>query len=244
MAARVEVVQGPDAGWRFTVSAGEVRIGRGAGHQIKLTDPALGDGHLRVQFRSGGYLVTNHMAHPVYLDGQLLAPGAQRTWYVGSGLQPTAGTLLRLAALESAPAPDAGGVLAEPPGTGPRKAKKSPTWEYAALAAIALGVGLVAVKQANRPRPPSPAVQFYADIAPALGEAKTEPGHRYTEAARRAVQIAVLRQSEGDLVEAKRCYLEAREVITAGKRAVDAAKSPATAAALERAGQFVANQLE
>ena len=30
MAARVEVVQGPDAGWRFTVWAGEVRIGRGA----------------------------------------------------------------------------------------------------------------------------------------------------------------------------------------------------------------------
>jgi hypothetical protein len=60
MAAAIEVVQGPDAGWRFTMWAGEVRIGRGAGHHIKLSDPALGDGYLRVQFKAGDYLGTNH----------------------------------------------------------------------------------------------------------------------------------------------------------------------------------------
>jgi hypothetical protein len=247
MAALIEVVQGPDTGWRFTVWAGEVRIGRGAGHQIKLSDPALGEGHLRVQFKAGGYLVTNQMPYAIFLDGQLLAPGEQRTWYAGSGLQPTAATLLRLEAVEASSPEGPGGVRAEAPGTGPKKEKKkNAAWEYAALAAIALALGLLAVRHFTRPEPPSAAAVYTTQIAPALTAAEERPGAagRHAEAARRAVQVAVFRQSEGNAAEAKQCYLEAREVLAARRQAVDKARHPEAAAALELAAEFVALQLQ
>ncbi|MFM8270842.1 MAG: hypothetical protein ACKODX_00690 [Gemmata sp.] len=248
MAARIEVVQGPDAGWRFTVWSGEVRIGRGAGHQLKLSDPALGDGHLRVQLKAGGYLVTNQMAHAIFLDGQLLAPGEQRTWYAGSGLQPTAGTLLRLEAVDATGAEGPGGVRAEPPGSGPKKEKKkTAAWEYAALTALALGLGLMAVRHFNRPEPPSPAVVYSTRVSPALAAVEKCDGvaGRWAKAARRAVQIAVFRQSEGREAEAKQYYLEAREVLASGQQAVNEKPHPEAAAnALKLAADFVAAQLQ
>ncbi len=245
MAARVEVVQGPDAGWRFTVWAGEVRIGRGAGHQIKLSDPAIGDGHLRVQFRSGGYLVTNRMPHPIFLDGQLLNPGEQRTWYAGSGLQPTAATLLRLEAVEVAGAEVAGGVKVEPPGTGPQKKKRKSPWEYVALGVVVLGLAVLGGRHVTKPKPTTPAAVFSTEVAPKLTDAaRSGPAARHVEAAHRAVQLAVFRQSEGNLAEAKQCYLEARDVIVAARQAVDANRHPAAAVAIDLAGVFVGQQLQ
>ena len=248
MAARVEVVHGPDAGWRYTVLVGEVRIGRGAGHQIKMTDPAWGEGHLRVQFRGGGYLVTNHMPYPVFLDGQLLSPGEQRTWYAGSGLQPTGETLLRLEAVEAPvgalPEGAEGGVIAEPPGR--RTAGKSKSLEYVALAAIAVAMAFIGYKHFTKPKPPTPAAQFTADVAPALADAGTRsgPAGRQAEAIRHAVQVAVFRQSEGNLAEARERYLDARDLIVAARQTPDFRPDPVAAAAVEKAHAFVTAQLQ
>ncbi len=87
-----------------------------AGHQIRLSDPAWPDGSIRIQLRQGGYLVTNDLPHPVYLDGEPLAPAASRNLYHGAALQPTRGTLLRLG-IVAAPAgvAPAAGVIATPP---------------------------------------------------------------------------------------------------------------------------------
>lgn len=116
MAARVEVLEGPDRGWKFTLVGGEARIGRGAGHQVRLSDPAWPDGDVRVQLRSGGYLVTNGLPYAVYLDGRPLAPGEVRNLHHGATLQPTQSTLLRLEIVAAPPgaAADAG-VITEPP---------------------------------------------------------------------------------------------------------------------------------
>lgn len=246
MAALIEVVQGPDTGWRFTVWAGEVRIGRGAGHQIKLSDPALGDGHLRVQFKAGGYLVTNQLPYPIFLDGRLLAPGEQRTWYAGSGLQPTATTLLRLEVVEATGAEGPGGVRAEPPGSGPQTKKRTAPWEYAVLAAVAIGLVFMAARHFTKPRPPSPATVYTTRVAPVLVSAEGRAGGaaRQVEAARRAVQIAVFRQSEGAAAEALQCYLEAREVVSACRQAVAKDRYPEAAAALDLLAEFVAAQLQ
>src|SRR3954471_10500237 len=116
MAARIEVVTGPDAGWAYTVVGPEARVGRGAGNQVRLTDPAWPDRALRVQVRQGGYLVTNGLPYPVYLDGRPLAAGGARTLHHGATLQPTGATLLKLGIIDAPPGPPPdGGVLAEAP---------------------------------------------------------------------------------------------------------------------------------
>lgn len=96
MAARIEVISGPDRGWTYTVVGTEARIGRGAGNQVRLNDPAWPAGVIRVQVRQGGYLVANELPYPVFLDGAPLPPEAVRTLHHGATLQPTGATLLRL----------------------------------------------------------------------------------------------------------------------------------------------------
>ena len=115
MPAQVEVLDGPDRGWKYVVVAEEARIGRGA-CGIPLSDRAWPDGTLAIQRRHGGYLVANHLPHPVYLDGQPLAPNGVQTLHHGALLQPTAGTRLRLAIVDTPDAtPPMNGVIALPP---------------------------------------------------------------------------------------------------------------------------------
>lgn len=114
MAARVDVLEGPDKGWRYTVVAGDARVGRGPGCQIRLTDPAWPVGSIRIRLHRGGHLVSNDLPHPVYLDGEPLPPGQERTLHHGATIQPTRGTLLRLG-IVAAPAAADGPVVAEPP---------------------------------------------------------------------------------------------------------------------------------
>jgi hypothetical protein len=94
--ARIEVVLGTSKGWQYRIRSGDVRIGRAAGNNVKVEDPAWQDGYLQVRHVQGGYTVTNHMPHPVFLDGEVLPEGQQRTWYHGARLQPTASTVLVL----------------------------------------------------------------------------------------------------------------------------------------------------
>src|SRR5580692_12998752 len=94
--ARIEVILGASKGWKYRIGGGDVRIGRAAGNNVKVQDPAWQDGYLHVRHIQGGYTVTNHMPHAVFLDGEVLPEGEQRTWYHGARLQPTAATVLVL----------------------------------------------------------------------------------------------------------------------------------------------------
>lgn len=40
MAAAVEIVEGPTKGWRYLLVAEDLRVGHGAGHQVRLDDPS------------------------------------------------------------------------------------------------------------------------------------------------------------------------------------------------------------
>jgi hypothetical protein len=186
------------------------------------------------------------MPHPVYLDGKPLATGERRTWYAGTGLQPTADTLIRLEVTEA----DAGqapgsAVVAEPPA---RDAARPPHWVRDAAAAGLVVVALAAVgyKELARTAPPTPAAEFTTRVAPALAEAANRPGPDAARAGavRRAVQAAVFFQSEGRLDEAKQRYREARRVIEAARQALGPKPDPAAAAAVAAAHAFVARQLQ
>ena len=101
MASRIEALSGPNKGWAYRFRATEVHIGRAAGCHIRLDDPAWQQGHLRLQHVQAGWLVTNNLPHPIYLDGEVLPERGQRTWYHGTKLQPTASTVLILFADDS-----------------------------------------------------------------------------------------------------------------------------------------------
>jgi hypothetical protein len=244
MAARVEVVHGPDAGWRFTVFTGEVRIGRGAGHQVRLTDPAWGDGHLRLQFRQGGYLVTNQMPYPIFIDGQLLPEGGQRTWYAGSGLQPTGDTLLRLEVIDTPPGPPPeGGVVAEPPGR--RVAAKSTrTRDLVALGFVVVGLLGLGYRDFAKATPPTVAARYTATVDPVLADAADRPGvaGEQARAIRRAVRMGVYRETEHDYAGAKERYLEARQLIDAAR--TTGPRDAVVDAALEKALDFVSTRIQ
>ena len=244
MAARVEVVHGPDAGWQFTVLTGEVRIGRGAGHQVRLTDPAWGEGHIRLQFRQGGYLVTNQMPYPIFVDGQLLPEGGQRTWYAGSGLQPTPDTLLRLEMIDTPPGPaPEGGVIAEPPGRRTEK-KWTRTRDLALLGVVGLGLVLLAARDFTKPAPPGVAVRYAKVVEPDLAAAAALPGRAGEQAAavRTAVQRAVYNETGKNFTRAKELYLEARLLIDAAR--ADTARDPVVDAALETTLEFVGARIQ
>lgn len=232
MAAVVEIVRGPEAGWRYVVYTAEARIGRGGGHQVKVQDPAWGDGHLRLLFRQGGYLVTNHMPHPVFLDGQLLPPKEQRNWYAGSHLQPTSATLLRLDVVETpaGPMPE-GGVAAEPPGKKGGGGSKSAEW--VALVVLIAAIGFLGYRHFRPPTVAGPEVEYLASVEPGLKAAEgSAKAGRQVGLARKAVGLAVYRESGNDLSGARRSYLDARELIAEARR-LDRTVEPELDAALD-----------
>jgi hypothetical protein len=126
MPAQVQVLRGPDRGWRYTILSSGAKIGRGNGHTIPLTDPGWPDGSLAISQRGGGYLLANQMPHPVYLDGHVLPPDEVRTFHHGMVLQPTADTCLLLTIVEApkGPAP-ASGVLVTAPEQPKKDAKRT-----------------------------------------------------------------------------------------------------------------------
>lgn len=210
MPARIEVVEGPDRGWRFTLLADEARIGRGAGNQVKLTDPAWPGGELRVTHRQGGYLVTNGLPQPVYLDGKPVAPGRVKNLHHGAILQPTASTLLRLEIVEAPPGAD-GPVLAEPPpppsgGGGARRLLQ---------VGLVLALALFAARLfSGRPRVDPQAAAPHLEAVRAVEEDPKAAAFRpQLRAGREAVRDGHYLELKGDLPGAQSRYRRARDLI-------------------------------
>ncbi|MBX7103821.1 MAG: hypothetical protein K1X57_07055 [Gemmataceae bacterium] len=210
MAACIEIVRGPDAGWKYRMTGGDVRIGRGAGHAIRIPDPAWPTGSLHIQHRQGGYVVTNHLPHPVYLDERPLAPEQQQTWYAGGLLQPTASTLLRLVVSEgeAESSTASGPVVAEGP-----TVKRSSIALNAVLAGLIL-LGLPLVWWAMQPGPKVDPVARMHRAVVALDQAIA--GHPADSPQYRLVKIlreAVLAESQRDSATAYALYEQARQQV-------------------------------
>lgn len=229
MAAAIEVAHGPGKGWKYVLAAEEVRVGRGAGHQVRLDDPAWGGGHLRVQYRQGGYVVTNRMGHPVLLDTRPLGDGEQATWFTGVCLQPTGGTLLRLAAADRpADADPEAGVIPVAPGAG-GGAKRKKMVEWIALGVILLAAAGLFAKDQFKSAPPPPADELETVLRPALRKDLSEND---TERVLGAIRKGMICRSQGDLPTARQKYQEAKRVIVlAGGRKAGDDLPPALASA-------------
>ncbi len=212
MAVAIEVAAGAGLGWRYVLAAEEVRVGRGAGHQVKLDDPSWGGGHLRVLFRHGGYVVTNRMGHAVLLDGRPLADGEQANWFTGTGLQPTGGTLLQLATADRPAGAEAvAGVIAVPPGAGDA-ARKKRVQNWIAVGVLAVAAAGFGAKQLLKPAPPVPAEVLDAQIGPALAaDYRDGRGEEITAAIRKGLVC----RSKGDVAGARQKYHDARRLIAA-----------------------------
>lgn len=237
MAAAIEVVHGPARGWKYLLGRAEVRVGRGAGHQMKLDDPSWGVGYLGVRYRRGGHVVANRMGHAVLLDGRPLADGEEATWFTGVTLQPTGGTLLRLAAADGPEAAeaDAGMVAADPDRAEAARAKRSRNW-------LALGLVLVAAaglgaKEASRARPVPPGEVLLTQLRPRLIE--VYPDRRGAELAT-AIQHGMVCRSKGDAAGAKQKYREARTCISS--MAAGPGSAGQRAGPLQDALRFVADR--
>jgi hypothetical protein len=116
MAARVEVIAGPDRGWTFDFACADVRVGREGDPHVRLSDPDWPDGSVRIQLRRGGYLLTNCLPHPIFLDGRPVPPSAPRNCYHGATLQPTPNTVLRfLITSDGAGLSSTAGITSNPP---------------------------------------------------------------------------------------------------------------------------------
>lgn len=210
MAVAIEILIGPGKGWKYVLAAEEVRVGRGAGHQVKLDDPAWGGGHLRVQFRQGGYVVTNRMGHPVLLDSRPLADGEQATWFTGVCLQPTGGTLLRLAAAEPPSGADTeAGVIPVAPGVSVGATRKKQL-EWVALGVILLAAAGLFAKDQFQATPPTDGEVLEHVLRPELARDLTEP---QTERLVLVIRKGLVCRSQGDHSGAKRKYDEARRLI-------------------------------
>ena len=237
MAAAIEIVHGPGKGWKYVLAAEEVRVGRGAGHQVRLDDPAWGGGHLRVQYRQGGYVVTNRMGHPVLLDTRPLGDGEQATWFTGVCLQPTGGTLLRLAPADRPADVDAdAGVIPIPPGAG-GGAKRKKLVEWIALGVILLIAGGLAAKDQFKPAPPLPADRLETNLRPALRKDLTEAD---ADRVLGAIRKGMVCRSQGDPSAARWKYLEAKRVIVQVGGGKPVSELPAS---LADAHAFVADQI-
>lgn len=112
MAARIKVVSGPDEGLEVVFGVAEVRIGRGAGFNVPLTDDGL-NGQLRVWFEKGTYVVRNELQTPGYVlppegsEGyEEFHPQEQRVWFHGNRVQPTQTTVLELTIEDGIKIPD------------------------------------------------------------------------------------------------------------------------------------------
>ncbi len=129
MAARIKVVSGPDEGLQVVFGVAEVRIGRGAGFNVPLTDDGL-NGQLRVWFEKGTYVVRNELQNPGYFlppegsEGyEEFHPREQRVWFHGNRVQPTQSTVLELTIEDGVKIPD--GKIEITKGTDSAAAKKS-----------------------------------------------------------------------------------------------------------------------
>ncbi len=237
MAARIEIVNGPARGWNYRLRSGEVRVGRGAGNHIRVDDPAWPDGCLRVQHVQAGYLVTNQMPHPVFLDGEVLPEGEQRTWYHGARLQPTASTVLVLYADEAADSDEpARGVVA----VAPEKAAAAPRWPQYLLGGSVLFVVLLALA-VGPSEGAGPGEADYRAVKEQLGELKRDGRHE-----RRAERVEAL-LADARLYEGRKQprtalarYLEARAELD-GLRAAGAA--PEDGAAWQTVRDYVGRRV-
>jgi len=148
VSVRIVVLAGPDEGRSLEIAAlPEVRIGRGPGNHLVLTDPAW-DGQIRVVRDEGVFLVRNQLATSVYLGKYILGKEAERTWFTDQILFATRTTHLKLTV-------DTGG---DPPIP---VAKKNNNWLY-------IGIIILAV--------PFVAFAFLADSG-GDGNQPTGPGH-------------------------------------------------------------------
>lgn len=248
MPARIEVVDGPDRGWRFTLLANETRIGRGAGNQVRLNDPAWPAGELRVIRRRGGYLVANALPQMVYLDGKPVAPGGVRNLHHGAILQPTAATLLRLEIVDVPPGAAAGAVLAEPPPPPPGGG-----W-VRRLLQVGFGLALVlyltgALGGSTRVDPGAAAPHLEALRAVEEGSAAETFGPQL-RAARETVRDAHYLELKRDLPAAHARYRQARDQVAAVRTALTRADreagreaDPEAAARLAGVESFIAARL-
>ncbi len=241
MAARVDVLEGPDKGWRYTVVAGDARIGRGPGSQIRLTDPAWPVGSIRIRLRGGGYLVANDLPHPIYLDGEPLPPAGERTLHHGATLQPTKGTLLRLG-IVTAPAAAEGPVVAEPPARNNRLLTPSRVLS----AALALGAGGFYGYAHLRPVPGvngDEATRHKEALAGLEANPDVDPrAVPQVRAARVALARAVYEDASGRPAAARARYRAAQDGLARARRA--AGPDDPADAALKAAGEFVTQRLK
>jgi hypothetical protein len=238
MAARIEVAAGPDAGWAYTLLGPEARIGRGAGNQVRLTDPAWPDGALRIQVRQGGYLIANGLPYPVYVDGKPLPPGRPQTLHHGAAVQPTGGTLLRFRVIETPPGPvPEGGVAAEPPA--PRAGWGAAIRRRLPVLVLAVAVGLhaytdLAPARATHAGTAAAAVRHKAFLKSLADDARYKSAQSDANRALARLTNGVFAESEGRYKAACQQYVEARDLldrIRPGLAGTDAAEP--VAAALE-----------
>lgn len=206
MAVRIEVTQGPDAGWSFVVQTREARIGRGGSNHIRMRDPSWPDGHLVLVNRQGGWLIVNRMPNGVYLDAQVVEPGQQATWYEGGLLQPTGATLMRLVSHEG-PVQGTQPVVILAPGS----AKTAPQmWQYMFIAGcVALAVFMILQNSPNKvpTRENDKMAKEVEDTAkdPVLGPAMAQ--------VQMLLNDARIFETRNKKPEAFRCLREAREQI-------------------------------
>ena len=245
MAARIEVMTGPDAGWRYTVVGSEARIGRSAGNQVRLTDPAWPDGALRVQLRQGGYLVTNDLPYTVYLDGKPLPVGAARTLHHGAALQPTGATLLKLGIVDAPAGPmPLDGVHTEAPT--PRVGWGSAVRRRLPLLVLMAAIGLHVQDDLAPVRADNAVIAATAKSHKViLGTVREDPKYakvkNEVELAETLLTQGVFLESGGDPSLACLKYVEARNRLSVVRKALDGTEATAV---IDAASDFVRGRIE
>lgn len=164
-----------------------------------------------MRYRQGGHIVSNRMGHAVLLDGNPLGDGDEATWFTGVHLQPTGGTLLRLAVVERPVGvePD-GGVIPLPPEVGADQARKKRIRDLIALAVVAVGFLGVAARSHFQADPPTPGEVLHAQLRPAL--VQTFPDGRGEQLAEVLRNGLVYLSKKGGTAAWQKCQ-EARRLI-------------------------------
>ena len=208
------MIQGPDAGKRIFLAGADVRIGRGAGNQIRMDDPAWQDGYVQVKRRQSSYVVANHMPHTVYIDGDVLEPKSQRTWYAGALLQPTSVTVLRLDMVEAPQIPlGEDGVRVETINPPKGMSKKS---EYLLLFVLVLASLILVLRSGAAPSARNGVVQSFEQLEPQFAELERERPIAYrVQELKKTLGYGVFWESGSKRAIAYQKYLEAREQIDA-----------------------------
>jgi len=111
---------GPDEGQNLELPAGgEIRVGRGPGHQLMITDPAW-EGQLRIYKDQGVWMIRNLMPTSIYLGEATLGTGQEATWFTGTTCYATRSTALELQVEDTVP------LEAQPTERGRRRAPRGP----------------------------------------------------------------------------------------------------------------------